>query len=66
VVGIGIALPFTPLAVDLGFTPLPALYFLFLAGMTIIYLLLVELVRAPPDATAFQLSAEKPTAMWAS
>jgi P-type Mg2+ transporter len=45
VVGIGIALPFTPLAVDLGFTPLPALYFLFLAGMTIIYLLLVELVK---------------------
>jgi hypothetical protein len=29
----------------LGFTPLPSLYFLFLAGMTVTYLLLVELVK---------------------
>jgi Mg2+-importing ATPase len=45
VVALGIVLPYTPLAVDLGFTPLPGLYFLFLAGMTITYLLLVELVK---------------------
>jgi P-type Mg2+ transporter len=45
VVALGIILPYTPLAVDLGFTPLPGLYFLFLAGMTITYLLLVELVK---------------------
>ncbi len=44
-VAVGIILPYTPLAVDLGFTPLPGLYFLFLAGMTITYLLLVELVK---------------------
>jgi P-type Mg2+ transporter len=45
VVCIGIILPFTPLAGTLGFTPLPPLYFLFLAGMIIIYLLLVEIVK---------------------
>jgi Mg2+-importing ATPase len=45
VVVTGIILPFTPLATGLGFTPLPGLFFLFLAGMTITYLLLVELVK---------------------
>jgi Mg2+-importing ATPase len=45
VVCVGIILPFTPLAGPLGFTPLPGLYFLFLAGMTITYLLLVEVVK---------------------
>jgi Mg2+-importing ATPase len=45
IVAIGIVLPFSPLAGALGFTPLPALYFLFLAGMTVTYLLLVELVK---------------------
>jgi P-type Mg2+ transporter len=44
-VTVGIILPFSPLADALGFTPLPALYFLFLVAMTIIYLLLVELVK---------------------
>lgn len=44
-VAIGIILPFSPLAAALGFTPLPALYFLFLLGMTAIYLLLVQLVK---------------------
>lgn len=43
VVLLGALLPFTPLATDLGFTPLPALYFFILAGMTLTYLLLVEL-----------------------
>ena len=46
IVAIGILLPYTPLAGPLGFTPLPALYFLFLAVMTAIYLLLVQLVKS--------------------
>jgi Mg2+-importing ATPase len=45
IVLIGILLPFSPLAADLGFTPLPGLFFLFLLGMTATYLLLVELVK---------------------
>nr|HET6905184.1 magnesium-translocating P-type ATPase [Ktedonobacteraceae bacterium] len=45
VVAFGMLLPFTPLAKPLGFTPLPALYFLFLAGMIVTYLLLVEVVK---------------------
>ncbi len=47
VVAIGILLPYMPLAVPLGFTPLPGLYFLFLIAMTIAYLLLVALVKRP-------------------
>jgi Mg2+-importing ATPase len=45
VVVVGIALPFTPLNLVLGFTPLPAKYFLFLLGMTVTYLMLVEVVK---------------------
>jgi P-type Mg2+ transporter len=45
IVALGILLPYTPLARLLSFQPLPALYFLFLTGMTAIYLLLVELVK---------------------
>lgn len=45
VVVIGIVLPFTPLSGILGFTPLPAKFFLFLFGMTVTYLLLVEAVK---------------------
>ena len=45
VVCVGIILPFTPLADALGFTPLPGLYFLFLAAMSITYLLLVQVVK---------------------
>jgi P-type Mg2+ transporter len=45
IVVIGIALPFTPVANPLGFTPLPLTYFAFLAGMTAIYLLLVQVVK---------------------
>jgi P-type Mg2+ transporter len=45
IVLIGIALPFSPLAAPLGFAPLPGPFFGFLAGMTITYLLLVELVK---------------------
>src|SRR5579875_132147 len=46
-VAVGLLLPFTPLAASLGFVPLPSLYFLFLAAMTLIYLLLVELAKRP-------------------
>ena len=45
IVVVGCVLPYTPLAGPLGFTPLPALYFLFLAVMVVSYLLLVELVK---------------------
>jgi P-type Mg2+ transporter len=45
VVAFGVLLPYTPLAAPLGFVPLPGLYFLFLAGMILTYLLLVEVVK---------------------
>ncbi|HUJ30132.1 MAG TPA: magnesium-translocating P-type ATPase [Candidatus Acidoferrum sp.] len=44
-VAIGIYLPFSPLAGVLGFTPLPARYFAFLAAATGGYLLLVEAAK---------------------
>ena len=45
VVVVGIYLPFSPLAGVLGFTPLPAAYFAFLALATGAYLLLVEAAK---------------------
>jgi P-type Mg2+ transporter len=42
IVVIGTLLPYTPLAGPLGFTPLPAIYYLFLLGTIVTYLLLVE------------------------
>ena len=45
IVLVGILLPFSPLAEVFGFTPLPAMFFLFLGGTVITYLLLVELVK---------------------
>lgn len=45
IVALGILLPYTPLAGPLGFAPLPLLYYLFLAGVIVVYLLLVELVK---------------------
>ncbi len=45
VVLIGMILPFTPLATTLGFVPLPSVYFVFLGGVTVTYLALVELVK---------------------
>ena len=42
----GLVLPFSPLARPLGFIPLPAPFFLFLAAAVISYLILVELVKA--------------------
>jgi Mg2+-importing ATPase len=43
--GVGVALPFTPLAPWLGFTPLPPLFFGVLAVMAATYLGLVEVVK---------------------
>src|SRR5882724_4822985 len=45
VVLIGVVLPFTPLAATLGFVPLPGAYFVFLGGVTMTYLVLVEVVK---------------------
>lgn len=45
IVVVGIVLPFSPLAEVFGFTPLPFMFFLFLSGTVITYLLLVELVK---------------------
>jgi Mg2+-importing ATPase len=45
IVLIGLLLPFTPLAGLLGFTPLPAGYFLFLVAATSTYLVLVEIAK---------------------
>ncbi len=38
-------LPFSPFAAVLGFVPLPAAYFAFLAGATVTYLMLVQIVK---------------------
>ena len=43
---IGAVLPFTALAEPLGFTTLPLAFFLILVGMTLTYLVLVELAKA--------------------
>jgi Mg2+-importing ATPase len=55
VVATGVVLPFTPLAGPLGFVPLPAAFFAFLAGTTATYLALVEVVkrRLFPSAAPF-------------
>jgi len=45
VVLVGCALPFSPLACPLGFTPMPAGFFLFLVCMTSSFFLLVEVVK---------------------
>jgi P-type Mg2+ transporter len=45
VVLIGVILPFTPLAATLGFVPVPGAYFVFLGGVTLTYLALVEVVK---------------------
>jgi len=42
---IGAILPFTPIASTLGFTRLPAVFFAILVGLTVVYLLLVDLVK---------------------
>ena len=45
IVTIGGFLPFSPLAGMLGFTPLPVMYWFYLAGMLIIYILLTQVVK---------------------
>jgi len=45
IVLVGIVLPFSPFANVFGLTPLPAMFFLFLGGAVMTYLLLVELVK---------------------
>jgi P-type Mg2+ transporter len=45
IVIVGVVLPYSPLAGILGFEPLPAGYFLFLSGVTLTYLVLVELAK---------------------
>src|SRR5436305_11182989 len=45
IVALAIALPFTTLGGLLGFVPLPAAYFAFLAGASATYLLLVEFAK---------------------
>jgi Mg2+-importing ATPase len=56
IVAVGILLPYTPLGVPLGFTPLPGVYFLLLIAMTGTYLLLVEFVKRPFLRRYVQLS----------
>jgi Mg2+-importing ATPase len=41
----GVLLPYSALAGDLGFVPLPAAFFIFLTAATVTYLGLVELVK---------------------
>jgi Mg2+-importing ATPase len=45
IVAIGAFLPFSPLAGTLGFVPLPALFWLLLAGMLLAYVLLTQVVK---------------------
>jgi Mg2+-importing ATPase len=45
VVLVGVLLPFTGFASTIGFVPLPPLYFVFLTGATVTYLLFVEMVK---------------------
>ncbi|HEY2734230.1 MAG TPA: hypothetical protein VGI70_09600, partial [Polyangiales bacterium] len=45
VVALGLVLPLTPMAHALGFVPLPAAYFAFLALATATYMGLVEIVK---------------------
>ena len=42
---IAVTLPYTPLAASLGFTTLPAVYIAYVAGATLTYLILVEIVK---------------------
>jgi P-type Mg2+ transporter len=46
IVIVGLILPFSPLAGRLGFVPVPAAFFVFLAAAVISYMILVEIVKA--------------------
>lgn len=45
VVAVGAWLPYSPVSALLGFTPLPALFFLALVGLVLVYLVLVEAAK---------------------
>jgi len=45
IVAIGCYLPYSPLSSVLGFSPVPAPFFLALAGMTLLYLFIVEMLK---------------------
>ena len=47
IVALAVALPFTPLAAPLGFTPLPFALLALIAAMVVVYLALVDLVKRP-------------------
>jgi len=57
----GAILPYTGLANLLGFTPLPATFFLLLFTMVIVYLLLVELAKTPFYRTPHARAPRPPT-----
>ena len=62
VVLIGVVLPFTPLAATLGFVPLPGAYFVFLGGVTLTYLVLVEVVKRRLMRRLLVIDAASPAA----
>jgi Mg2+-importing ATPase len=45
IIAVGIYLPYSPVAHDLGFTALPATFLLVLVGMLVAYLFLVEITK---------------------
>ncbi|HEX8731367.1 MAG TPA: magnesium-translocating P-type ATPase [Ktedonobacterales bacterium] len=47
IVALAMALPFTPLAAPLGFTPLPFALLALIAAMTVVYLALVNVLKRP-------------------
>jgi P-type Mg2+ transporter len=47
IVGLALLLPYTPLAPEFGFVPMPPAYLLFVGGAVVVYLFLVELVKRP-------------------
>ena len=58
VIAVGIALPVSPLAYGLGFTPLPWQFFAALAGLTICYLILVEVTKMMFYAEPIRLAGQ--------
>ena len=62
VVLVGVILPFTPLAAALGFVPLPGTYFVFLGGVTMTYLVLVEVVKSRLMSTLLGVGRATPAA----
>jgi P-type Mg2+ transporter len=46
IMGVGAALPYTPLAAPLGFVPLPAMFWLFLLGTVLCYVGLTQIIKS--------------------